>query len=146
MDDKLIEKIVNEFGQVIESKPYRNYAVKTLRDVLTSIDNPEDKTITIDANQLDYVKLRDFIDARSIDAVLDRLKHNLDLNNIRTNTELIDFAEARKTRYLNSNGVRDVFNFRATGASGIKALYTYMDKVLKYCPFKNGYTPKELNR
>jgi hypothetical protein len=144
MENDFVNKIVGSYGAAIDGKPWHDDAIKTLMNVIDSIDEPTKKVSPPLTNAIDYSRLRDFIDSRNIDGVLDRLKFNLDIKKIKTNSELIDYAKGREP--LLYNGVRDVFCFRATGHSGIKALYTYMNKVLDYCPFENGYTPKELNR
>ena len=150
MDTELVDEIVGKYKIMIGERRWGNTAVRSLRDVLYSLDKPPiDKQtkqiVPVDDSPIDFLTLKMYIEGRSIDGIFDKLKLRLNEKNIHTHSELVAFVEERKEKSLNQNGVRDIFCFRATGSGGIKALYTYMHEVLHYCPFENGYAPKELN-
>ena len=139
MDDELVDKIMNAYRLKVSRETWHNAAIKSLKDVLATIDKEE---VKINKDVIDYTKLRSYIDTIHTGAVLERLQSNMIHKNIHTNSDLVDYVKDRTP--LNVNGIRDIFQFRNTGAAGLKALYTYMWKELNYCPFK-AYTEKELN-
>jgi len=145
MNTELADKIISNYKTILGNKPWGDAAVSTLRDVLYCIDKPAKKEAVIDNSPIDYIVLRKFIEGRNIDGIYDKLKIHLDEKNIHTNSDLVKYVDNRKDKSIYQDGVRDLFGFRATGHSGVKALYTYMSKILNYCPFENGYNPRELN-